>query len=127
MPSYPLTAEAQRENAAALAAALGLDLGEAAKLLELTVVITVNPADTVASTLALDIAELLSRTARTVSIDTIQSIPAAELVIGDVRPRTEGRKLFLGVDDGNSTLSRVAIQPKACQPIHGLLRTIVAC
>jgi molybdopterin/thiamine biosynthesis adenylyltransferase len=127
MPSYPLTAEAQRENATALAAALGLDLCEATKLLDLTVVITVNRADTVAAAFALDIAELLSRTVRTVSIDTIQAIPAAELVIGDARPRSEGRKIFLSVDDGNSTLSRVATQQKTCQPIHGLWRIIVAC
>lgn len=127
MPTHPLTAEAQRENAAALAAALGLDLAEAASLLDLTMMITVNPTDTVAAVLALDIAELLSRTVRAVSIEEIPPSPAAELVIGDVRPRTDGRKLFLCVGHGDSILSRTAVQPKACQPIHGLWRTIVAC
>ena len=127
MPVHPLTTEAQRENAAALAAALGLDLGKAAEILDLAVVITINPADRVAAAFATDIAELLGRTVRAVAIDEIPAAAAAELVIGDAIGRTEGRKLFLSVGRGGATLSRTAGPPEACQPIHGLLRALVAC
>lgn len=127
MPVHPLTAEAQHENAATLAAALGLGLGKAAKLLDFTVVITVNPADIVAAALALDVSELLSRTVQAVSINTTPTAPIAELVIGDARPRTESRKLFLSIGCRNATLTRMSMPSRACQPIHGLWCSIVAC
>lgn len=127
MPAHPLTAEARRENAAALAAALGLGLDKAAEVLDVAVAIAANPADRVAQEFAADIAALLGRTVREVSIQDVPTAPATELVIGDAAARTQGRKLYLSVTREGATLSRTADAPHLCQPVHGLLRVIVAC
>lgn len=127
MPADSLTAEARRENAAALAAALGLGLDKAAEVLEVAVAITANPEDRIAQEFAADIAALLARTVREVSVQNVPTAPATELVIGDAPARTQGRRVYLNVMREGATLSRTASAPLLCQSIHGLLRVIVAC
>lgn len=127
MSAPHLTAEAQRENAAALAGALGLTTTEAAKALELTIAITVDAADRSAAALAADIAQLLERTVQSVVVDYPSSAPAAELVIGDAAGQTEAQKLYLSVTAERAVLSRSAFAREGCHPVHGLLRSIVAC
>lgn len=127
MLAHPLTADARRENAAALAAALGLDLDAAADALDLAVTITLNPADPIAQELGADITELLGRTVREVSAQEIPGAPAAELIIGTAAARTQSRKIYLSVERESATLSRKPGALRVCQPIQGLLRAIVAC
>jgi hypothetical protein len=127
MPAHLLTAEVRRENAAALAAALGLGLAEAAELLDVTIAITASPADQTALAIAGDIAELLGRTARVVAAYEVPAAVAAELVIGDATCRTGARKLFLSVGRDAAKLSRTPSVQDACEPLHGLLCAIVAC
>lgn len=127
MPENQLTAEARRENAAALAAALGIGLEKAAEVMDVAVVITANPEDPSAQEFADEITELLGRTVRKVSTHDTPTAPAAELVIGDAVARTQARKLYLSVSHEGATLSRVACAPHLLQPVHGLLRVIVAC
>lgn len=127
MFDHPLTSEARRENAAALAAALGLGLDRAAEVLDVAVAITINPADRVAEEFAAEVAALLGRTVRQIAIQDLPTEVAAELVIGDASARTQGRKLYAGVTRERVTLSRVAGPPDRCHPIHGVLRAIAAC
>ena len=127
MPADQLTAEARRENATALAAALGLNLTKAAEMLDVAVAISANTADHAAKELAADIAALLSRTVREVSLGDVAVEPATELVIGDAAARTQGRKLYLSVTREGAKLSRSAGVTPSCQPVHSLLRVIVAC
>lgn len=127
MLTHPLTAEARRENAAALAAALGLGLEKAAEVLDVTIAITANPADRIAEEFTTEIATLLGRTVREVLVRDILTPPAIELVIGDAPTRTQSRKLYLSVSREGATLSQTSDAPHLCQPVHGLLRVIVSC
>jgi len=127
MPAHPLTPEARRENAAALAAALGLHLEAASELLDITVAVTANAADAVGRSFAADIAELLGRTVREVSLEGAVPAAAAEIVIGDAAARTERRKVYLQVRRDGARLSRTPMTAQACAPVPGLLRAIVAC
>ena len=127
MPEDQLTTEARRENAAALAAALGQDLDKVAKVLDVDVAITTNPVDHVALEIASDITTLLRRTVREVLVKDVPTKPAAELVIGNATARTQGLKLYLTLTGERATLSRTAGVPNLLHPIHGLLRVIVAC
>jgi hypothetical protein len=127
MSAHPLTAEARRENAAALAAALGLGLETAGERLDVAIAITASPADPVAEGFADDIAVLLGRTVREVSREVTAIAPVAEIVIGDAASRTGGRTVYLQVRRDGATLSRTRDAAQACQSVHGLLRTIVAC
>lgn len=127
MSSHPLTAEARHENAAALAAALGMDLDKAAETLDMAVVITTNPVDLLAKEFAAEITALLGRTVKQVSTVDIPTAPATELVIGDAIARTESRKLYLSVTHEGATISRTPKAQDFLQPVHNLLRVIIAC
>lgn len=127
MSANPLTPEARRENAAALAAALGLGVEKAAEALDVAVAITANPTDPIADEFAAEIGALLGRTVREVWIQDVRTTPAAELVIGSAPARTQGPKLYLSITREQATLSRTAGVLHLCQPVHGLLRVIVAC
>ena len=67
MASNILTAEARQENATTLATALGLRVESAAKVLDLNVLVTADPADALAHLIATEVCALLSRTVRQAS------------------------------------------------------------
>lgn len=122
-----LTPEAQRENAAALASALGLSLADAAEALDLDIAITVDPADDTAQQIAWEISELLGRTVRRISTAQLEGSVAAELVVGSAVPRTSGIKIYLGVRDDHAIISQSAHTTEACIPIPAILGLLIAC
>jgi hypothetical protein len=134
MPADLLTTEVRRENAAALAAALGLGIVEATELLDVTIVVTASQADKTAVAIADDISELLGRTARVITaahevasaVENPSGV-AAELVIGDATGRTGARKLFLSVSLDAASLSRTQLVQDPCAPLHRLLCAVIAC
>lgn len=127
MPPRLLTPEARRENALALATALGLSVADAAHALALEIAITADPEDRGAVALARDIADLLARTVERVSISRGDGPVAAEVVIGMARPQTAGRSIYvdLGAKEAVIARSRSVNQPVA--PVHPILRLVAAC
>jgi len=121
-----LTPEARRENAAALASALGLNLHDAAEALDLEIAITADPADAVAQQIAREFSELLSRTVRRISESHVEGNVAAELVIGCAAPRTHGVKLYLDVRDDHASISGKA-SAATCALIPSILALLIAC
>lgn len=128
MSAHPLTAGAQRQNAATLAAALGLTEARATQLLDLTVLITADPLDSTALALASDVVELLSRTVREVTREVPVSAVSAELVIGAASPRIETRHVFAQIDAHGATLTQGLLSTGlSCSPTHRLLCAWIAC
>lgn len=128
MSAHPLTAGAQRQNAATLAAALGLTEAQATQLLDLTVLITADPTDSTALALASDVVELLSRTVREVTREAPASAVSAELVIGAASPRADTRHVFAQIDTHGATLTQGLLSTGlSCSPTHRLLCAWVAC
>lgn len=128
MPATALTAVAQHQNAATLAAALGLSESRAAQLLDLTVVVTASPADATAFALATDVVELLGRTLLNVTLEIPASPISAELVIGAAGGRTAAKQVFLQVDALGACLTQGApASARPCTPTHRLLCALIAC
>lgn len=128
MPPVTLTTGAQRQNAATLAAALGLAEAHAAELLDLTVLVTADPADPTALALASDVVELLGRTVREVTREMSASPISAELVIGEASERTAAKHIFIQVNAHGATMSQD--RPKSalpCVPTRRLLCAWIAC
>ncbi len=87
---------ARQENARTLASAIGSTEDKAAKLLDATVLITCKaPGGERLS--GFHIAALLARTLKRVHLDP-DGVPALEVVVGAVEPRTDTRRVFVGVD-----------------------------
>lgn len=127
MSSNLLNAEARRENAAALAAALGLSLTDAAQALDLEIAVTADPADDIAQPIASQVVALLSRTIRRVSHAQTEGEIAAELVIGAALPRTGDFKLYLDLRDDLAIISTTVHGGTTCSAIHPILRLLTAC
>lgn len=128
MSAIALTTGAQRQNAATLAAALGLAEAKAAELLDLTVLVTAEPTDPTALALASDVVELLGRTVREVTLEVPTSFVSAELVIGAASGRTGAKQVFLQVGAHGATMYQD--QPASampCAPKHRLLCAWIAC
>lgn len=127
MAANCLTPEAQRENAMALASALGVSHGEAAEALDLRILITSNPEDLTGQQISKEIVELLSRTVqRTLTQQSGEDV-AAEIIIGSATSRTVGRTIYLDVLDDRMVISQSARHGRTCTPIPGILRLLVAC
>lgn len=127
MSSNLLTDDARRENAAALSAALGLSLADAAQALDLEIAITADPADAIAEQVALHIVALLSRTVRRVSSTDPEGEVAAELVIGAALPRTSNVGVYLNVREDFAIIATTAHARTACAVIHPVLGLLTAC
>lgn len=127
MPSNNLTAEAKRENAVALAAALGVGLEEAAETLDVDVAITADGSDKMAQQVACEISDLLSRTVRIAPPESQGTAAAAELVIGRVAPRTTANKVYLSISTDRAVVRRNAGAAEVCSNIPNIFGLLVAC
>ena len=127
MPSDLLTADARRENAAALAAALGLSLAEASEALDLEIAVTADPADPVAQEVASHVLALLGRTVRRAYPSEVEGNAAAELIIGASLPRTDGSKLYFDAREDRATVAQSAQPQRACALIPSILSLLAAC
>lgn len=127
MAADPLTPEARRENAAALASALGVQLEEAAQALNLCVLITADPADEVAQTIAREAALLLRRTVRSVSLEDTGDVIAAELVIGSRPSRTDRTRVRVQVRGDRAIIGRSVDEAQECAEVPAILSLLIAC
>ena len=125
MSTDTLTAEARNENAAALAAAMGIGLSDAAEALDFNVCITADTHDATAECVATEIAALVARTVSGVSRMRTENA-AAELVIGSVRPRTSAPTTYLCILEDRAILSRALPATKTCHPVPAILSLVVA-
>ena len=127
MATTQLTPEARLENAATLAAILGLGTESAAETLDLAVTVTGDPKSPEAQNIAREVIELLSRTVRHASALAPDSGSAAELVIGPAPPRTSGVKVYLSVTADQVVISTNQQVPTFCEPIPPILALLAAC
>lgn len=128
MPPITLTIGAQRQNAATLAAALGLAESHAAELLDLTILVTADPTDPTALALASDVVELLGRTVREVTQEMLANSVSAELVIGAASGRADAKHVFLQIGAYGATMSKDRpASALTCAPTHRLLCAWIAC
>jgi len=122
-----LTAEARRENALTLAAALGISVDSASEALDIDIVVSADLADPVAADIARHVCALLKRTVRRASMNGLDDHAHAELVIGAIRGRTNGPHLYLQVDGTAASVTSHPGQPQPCSPIPAVCRLLSAC
>jgi hypothetical protein len=122
-----LTPEARTENATTLAAALGLPVDSAAKVLELDVLVTVDSADPIACLIGGEVCGMLSRTVRRASQTRMSNSIACELVIGAADARTSGTRVYLDVATSAAIASRTRTSTAACAAIPGIYGLLTAC
>lgn len=127
MSRDPLTAEARRENAAALASALGISLEEAAHALDLRIAVTTDPSDAVACAVAEEVIAVLSRTIQDISTEATEAVIAAELMIGCAAPRTSGVPVYLAIEANQFSISRERHATQTSAQIPALFRLVAAC
>ena len=122
-----MTPEARRENANALATALGLSVSDASEALDLHIAITVEPTSGTARRIGYETYELLRRTVRQVTQGAPQENVAAELIIGSATPTTTARHIFLNVLPDHATISRKKHGGKTCAPAPPILALLISC
>lgn len=127
MSRDPLTVEARRENAAALASALGISLDEAAHALDLRIAVTTDPSDAVACAVAEEVISVLSRTVQDVSTEVTEAVIAAELIIGCAAPRTSAVPMYLTIEADQFSISRGRRATQTSARIPALFRLLAAC
>ena len=122
-----MTPEARRENATALATALGLSVSDASEALDLKVAITVEQSNEAAKRIGDETYELLRRTVRKVAQDARLEDVAAELIIGSATPRTNARRVFLRVLPDRATISLERLGTETCASIPPILALLISC
>lgn len=121
-----LTPQARRENAASLAAALGIGLKEAAQALDVRILVTADSSDTVAEQIADEVTALLSRTVESVT-RTAEGHQAVELVIGAAAARSSGTTLQVDIRDDRAAIGRALPRPTSAASTPPILGLLVAC
>jgi hypothetical protein len=125
MSADNLTPEARRENATTLAEVLGIHVSEAAKALELSIVVTADPGDDVAHRISQEVISLLSRTVRSVS--TVASGHAStELVVGSSTPQTRTPAISAHVAADRVVIGR-NVSTTVCAKVPAILCLLAAC
>lgn len=127
MSADSLTPEAKRENATALAAALGTSLSEAATALDLCILVTADPADAVAQHVAREASLLLARTVRCSSVLQEHGVVAAELIVGSRRSRTNGPRVYVDVRSDCAVIGQDVKSVTPCAEVPKILGLLVAC
>jgi E1 N-terminal domain/ThiF family len=123
-----LNVSAKRENALALAAALGVTMNMAAAMLDVRILITAALDDPTASALAADVTTLLERTVSDVSGGTSPTADVqAEIVIGAAQARTTALIIRVTVSHDGAVIGRTVTQQERCAAIPGLLVRLTAC
>jgi hypothetical protein len=122
-----LTAEARRENALTLAAALGISIDSASEALDVDIGVTADPADPVAADIAKHVCDLLQRTVRRASMTSTVEETHVELAIGSARPKTKGPCLYLQVDATQVSVATRSQLSRPCSTIPPLYRLLTAC
>ncbi len=127
MSQDPLTAEARRENAAALASALGVSLDAATQALGLRIAVTADPSDTVACAVAEEVISILGRTVQDVSSEVAKGSVAAELIIGCAPPRTVAVQVYLTIEADQFSISRERRATQTSAPVLAIFGLLATC
>ena len=122
-----MTPEARRENATALATALGLTVSDASEALDLKVAITVEQSNVTARRIGDETYEMLRRTVRQVVQDACLESVAAELIVGSATPRTNARHIFLRVLSDRATISMERQGTETCASTPPILALLISC
>jgi len=122
-----LTAEARRENALTLAAALGISVDSASEALDVDILVSADATDKAAVDIAEHVVALLRRTVRHAGLTGDHDKAHAELVIGSARPRTNGQRVYLYVDEIAASITGHPRAPLPCALIPPLYRLLTAC
>jgi E1 N-terminal domain/ThiF family len=126
MSANHLTLEARTENARMLASVLGLDTSEADEALQFDVSVTASAIDNVGKAIAAELAAILGRTVRGVTVNGAYESAIIEVVIGNAKPQSSLEKLFVGVGEGQAVIGDN--QGNAvCASIPAIIETIIAC
>lgn len=126
MASTHLSSEARQENAATLAAMVGLGTESAAEALDLTIVVTADSSPE-AQNLAREVIDLLCRTVLHASALALDSDSAAELVIGPAPSRTSATKVYLSLTADQVVISTNRQTPAVCESVPPILGLLAAC
>ncbi len=128
MSNIAIIPAVRHENARALASALGIfEAEQAAKLLAVSVLVTVSPDDPVAVQLAEDVIVLLSRTIDEVALSGIAS-PTLEVIIGDAEPHVaKANVLHVAVSTTHATVGNALPNPARLAKVAPILRRMIAC
>ena len=128
MSSNLLTNEAQNENATTLAAALGLSHADAAQALDISILLTADPADSVALQVTSHIETLLKRTVHSISSSAgTHGNCTVEVIVGSALPKTSGSKLYVKIREDLALISQEALSKESCASIHPILLLLTAC
>ena len=122
-----MTPEARRENAAALAAAVGLSVSDASEALDLHIAISVEPGNATAERIGYETSQLLRRTVRKVSLNAICENVAAELVVGSATPATNAAHLYLSVFAHQAVISQSKHGTKICASALPITALLISC
>ena len=122
-----MTPEARRENATALATALGLSLSDASEALDLKVAITVEPTNETARQVGEETYELLRRTVREVTQGAREENVAAELIIGSATPTTNARCVFLRILPDRAIITSESQGTDSCASTPPILALLISC
>ena len=129
MPANFIGPEARRENALALASALGLGVDEAAQSLSLHIAITVDPADAVAEVFGRELRHLLRRTVGGVEVNQTVGLSLAnlEVVVGSVSPRSDRRQIYVGLRKDRALFAVDPLSTNPCEILPPILILLAAC
>ncbi len=126
MAASKLTPEARLENQRALMLAAGITPEEATLRLENIALLTVAADDTVAVSLAEEIAALLERTLTLVRVPQPTRRCAVEIVVGVAARQSDAPVVGVALDEQGCVIGPDLAQD-ALVPVHPLLAVIVAC
>lgn len=119
---------AHRENTRTLAAALGINEDEAETLLDVSILITFDAAEEVGVLFAAELELLLQRTVISATCDSeIAPHPDIEVIIGKGAPRTDAKRLFVGILGERVVISETERQGSASAIRHPVFLLVGAC
>ena len=130
MRDFHLTAAARRENAFALARATTGDVESSAIALDLAILVTSNCSQPNAVFFVDCLISLLRRTVEHVDAGQFGrgGFYAAEVIVGDARPRTDSRHVFVSVSEMATTIASVRnAAPRFAESVPQLFLLIAAC
>ena len=126
MSADRLTSEARAENAAMLAAALGIALDHAAEELKLTIAVTASETDASAMAVGAELVAILGRTVEAVELNAEINDPQIEVVLGDATPRSESKILHVGLSR-KELIFDIAPISSSGETLHPILCVLAAC
>ena len=115
---------AKQENELTLANLLGINSEQAEKLLDVEVLLNIDAKSELAINIGNEIEKILSRTISNVKREVRK--PAVEILIGNVKPMTDGKLLHVNFVNGEFHICSNSLGFEGGS-VHSILATIVSC